>query len=310
MRNKIIPLLIVAIMIPLIFNPRIMLADGKYPVRITEQNIIATPIDLNTIQLVQIVNFKNSGDQKEEVLPIYLPEGYKDLQVRSGLEEKDMQVTEKGIVDVTGLEPGKEKQIIVTYTMPLIQSNSQWYIEVAYVAETFQVIIQPGILSFDASYLVTQSDLFEMNNQEFRRFKRVDFHPDTPWPLLFKFIGQTSENDDSNKVVNSSSAKYTEDGYKVIGREGIGYDKAVITMLLIVFALTITLIGLKRDYQKSLGKNIKPKRSWLQAEKEIVLQDLVQLEKDFQSNLISEKTYQESYENIRDKLKRIIVEIR
>lgn len=311
MKSKIISLLIVIIMLPLLLVPNKGSADGKYPVRITEQNIVASPIDQNTLQLIQIVNFKNSGNKKEEQLPIYLPEGYSELQVRSGLEEKDMEVIDKGIVDVTGLDPGKEKQIVLSYIMPLTQSKSQWAIETSYVTESFQVIIQPGILSFEASNLVTQSDLFEMNNQEFRRFTRVDLHPDTPWTLTFSFIGQSSANNvTSNKVEDSSPSNYTEDGYKIIGKEGIGYGKAAITIAIIVIALSMTLIGLKRDYQKSINKSVRPTRTWLQTEKKILLQEMVQLEKDYQSKLVSDKTYKETYNDIREKMIRVIAELR
>ncbi|MCM3164095.1 MULTISPECIES: hypothetical protein [Bacillaceae] len=310
MKSKIISLLIVIIMLPLVLVPNKGSADGKYPVRITEQNIVASPIDQNTLQLIQIVNFKNSGNKKEEQLPIYLPEGYSELQVRSGLEEKDMKVIDKGVVDVTGLDPGKEKQIVLSYIMPLTQRKSQWAIETSYVTESFQVIIQPGILSFEASNLVTQSDLFEMNNQEFRRFTRVDLHPDTPWTLTFNFIGQSSANNETSKVEDSSPSNYTEDGYKIIGKEGIGYGKAAITIAIIVIALCMTLIGLKRDYQKSINKSVRPTRTWLQTEKEILLQEMVQLEKDYQSKLISEKTYKETYNDIREKMIRVIAELR
>jgi hypothetical protein len=310
MKSKIVSLLIVIIILPFVSAPNKSLADGKYPVRITEQNIITSPIDQNTLQLIQIVNVKNSGNEKEEQLPIYLPEGYSELQVRSGLEEKDMKVIEKGIVDVTGLDPGKEKQIVVSYTMPLTQSKSQWAIETSYVAESFQVIIQPGILSFEASDLVTQSDLFEMNNQEFRRFTRVDLHPDTPWTLTFSFIGQSSANNETRREEDSSPSNYTEDGYKVIGKEGFGYGKAAITIIIIVVAISMTLIGLKRDYQKSINKSVRPTRTWLQTEKEILLQEMVQLEKDYQSELISDKTYKETYNDIREKMKRVIAELR
>ncbi|MFD2216531.1 hypothetical protein [Metabacillus endolithicus] len=310
MKSKIISLLIVIIMLPLALVPNKGSADGKYPVRITEQNIVASPIDQNTLQLIQIVNFKNSGNRKEEQLPIYLPEGYSELQVRSGLEEKDMKVIDKGIIDVTGLDPGKEKQIVLSYTMPLTQSESQWAIETSYVTESFQVIIQPGILSFEASNLVTQSDLFEMNDQEFRRFTRVDLHPDTPWTLTFSFIGQSSANNETSKVEDSSPSNYTEDGYKIIGKEGIGYGKAAITIAIIVIALSMTLIGLKRDYQKSINKSVRPTRTWLQTEKEILLQEMVQLEKDYQSKLVSDKTYKETYNDIREKMIRVIAELR
>ncbi|UYG98084.1 hypothetical protein [Cytobacillus firmus] len=310
MKSKIVSLLIVIIMLPFGLVPKETSADGKYPVRITEQNIIATPIDQKTLQLIQIVNFKNSGKKKEDQLPIYLPEGYSKLQVRSGLEEKDMKEIEKGIVDVTGLNPGKEKQIILSYNMPLTQSKSQWAIETSYVTESFQVIIQPGIMSFEASNLVTQSDLFEMNNQEFRRFTRVDLHPDTPWTLSFSFIGQSSLNNETSRAEDSSPSKYTEDGYKIIGKEGIGYGKAAITIILIVLAISITLIGLKRDYERSLNKSVKPKRTWLQTEKESLLQEMVQLEKDYEMKLISDKTYRETYNSIRKKLTKIIVELK
>ncbi|WP_170007195.1 hypothetical protein [Bacillus fonticola] len=310
MKSKVFIILSLMLMLPFLLSPDKTFADGKYPVRIIDQSIIATPISENTIQLVQIMTFNNSGENKEEQLPIYLPEGYSDLQLQSGLEETNMQVTEKGIVDTTGLDAGKEKRIIITYNMPLIENISQWSLETAYVVEMNQIIIQPGVFSFQANNLITQSDLFEMNGQEFRRFTRADLHPDTPWTLGFTYIGGTSGQENSNPVAESSPSGFTEDGYKILGDHGEGYGKAIITILIIIVALTMTLIGLKRDNQQSNNNHVKPKRTWLKTEKELLLKDMVQLEKDYQSRIISEKTYTESYADIKEKIKRIIAELR
>lgn len=309
MKTRVFSLFGIVIMLLFVSFPISSLADGKYPVRIPEQNIIATPIDKNTLQIIQIVNFINSGEKNEEQLPIYLPKGYSEFEVRSGLEKMDMEVTEKGVVDKSGLSPGEEKQIVLSYTMPVNQKKSQWMIETAYVTESFQVIIQPGILSFEASDLVTQSDLFEMNNQEFRRFTRVDLHPGTPWTLRFTLIGQPAVNNEAVGGKDSHPPNFTEDGYKIIGQEGIGYGKAAVTIAIILIAISITLIGLKRDYEKSIPKSSSDSRTWLHKEKEILLQEIVQLEKDYKSSLISDTTYKATYKELRDKLKHVSAEL-
>jgi hypothetical protein len=59
------------------------------------------------------------------------------------LVEEDMELTEKGIVDKTGLNPGEEKQILLTYQMPMNEKVSQWAIEQSFLTEKIQVVIQP-----------------------------------------------------------------------------------------------------------------------------------------------------------------------
>ncbi|MDC3414550.1 hypothetical protein NC797_14795 [Aquibacillus sp. 3ASR75-11] len=308
MRIKQITYSLMLIMIfTLFFQPMEALADGKYPVRITNQTMVVFPVDETTIQVVQSVSFNNRGDQTEQELPIYLPEDYADLSLSDGLTEENMEKTDKGIVDVTGLKGGEEKKIVVSYKMPMFNGTSQWNLEQSYVTESLQVVIQPGVLSFNASNLVTQSELFEMNDQEFRRFTRVDAHPDVPWNLSFRLLNAAPQEDQIRS--EEPGAKRTEDGIKIIGGEGFGYGKATVTVIIIIIALTAALIGLKRDLQKTTGRKIKINRSWLLEENEVLLQEILQLEKDYQAGLLTEQTYKKTKEQLRAKLIRIKTEL-
>lgn len=295
----------------LVIHPDKAFADGKYPVRITDQKMVVYPVDDTTVQVVQSMVFKNSGNQKEEQLPIYLPENYADFQLGDGLTEEDMKKTSKGITDITGLDGDEEKQLVVFYKMPMFKNSSQWAIEQSYVTEQIEVIIQPGVLSFSASGLITQSDLFEMNDQEFRRFTRLDVHPNEPWTLSFRSLNtptQTPSQDGEQSNSSEVGSKYTEDGLKVIGGNGFGYGKAVFTIVIIIIALAAALIGLKRDLLKTTGDHRKIKRSWLVNEKEMLLEEIVQLEKDYRSNLITGGTYKTTKEEIHEHLVRITME--
>ncbi|WP_188453329.1 hypothetical protein [Virgibacillus oceani] len=291
----------------LLLYPSNAFADGKYPVRISSESMVVFPVDETTAQIVQSMSYKNNGTKTEEQLPIYLPENYADLQLGEGLTEQNTVKTSKGIVVKTGLDGGEEKQFVVTYKMPMFDNVSQWSIGVPYVADQMQVIIQPGVLSFSASDLIPQSDLFEMNNQKFRRFTRLDLHPDQPWTLSFKALNESAQ--DESPAATEEGAKYTEDGMKIIGGDGFGFGKAIFVMIIIVVALTAALIGLKRDLLKTTGKHRKVKRSWLVHEKQMLLQEIVELEKDYQSNLLTESTYKKTREQIRDQLIRITMEL-
>ncbi|UOQ93997.1 hypothetical protein MUO14_03235 [Halobacillus shinanisalinarum] len=305
-------ILVIMAIFSFMIYPSQAFADSKYPVRITNQTMVVFPVDENTIQVVQSMSFKNNGKQKEEKLPIYLPEDYADLQLGEGLTEENIEKTAKGIIDKTGLDGGKEKQLVVFYKMPMFNSSSQFAIEQSYVTEKVQVAIQTGVLSFTASELLPQSELFEMNGKEFRRFTHVDVHPGEPWTLSFRLLNTStqspSEEGEQNNA-NKPGAKYTEDGLKIIGNDGFGYGKAAFTIVIIIVALAAALLGLKRDLLKTTGDHRKVKRSWLVDEKEMLFEEIIQLERDYQSNLITEGTYEKTKEKTREHLVRVTMEL-
>jgi hypothetical protein len=291
------------------------LADGNYPVRIVEQTVIVFPADEHSLQAVQISKYKNNGTEKEIELPIYLPADYRELELTQGIVQDKVKKIDKGIVDTTGLDPGQEKQIILTYSMPMEQDKSRWVVEQSYVTETFNVIIPAGVFSFEAADLKTQSELFEMNDQQFRRFTRVDVHPEEPWILSFRILDPIQSNAGEKEEAASKDLheeNYTSDGKKIYGHEhGAGYTKAVITLIIVIIALTIALVGLRRDHNTKKHRELEnPGRPWLISEKASLLQQITQLEQDYASQLISEETYDAARKEIRDRMIRITLEIR
>lgn len=294
-------------------------ADGGGPVSIENQNLIVYPVDKETVGIVQIMTITNNGEDKAENLKVYLPEGYRNIEVRAGLNKEKIKKTKKGIIDPTGIKPGQKKKVIVSYQMPMEKGGSQWTIQQAYLTKSINVVVQAGVLSFEASNLVTQSDLFEMNDQQFRRFTRLDLHANTPWPLSFKLLNSKAEEGASgaqagskgNGSSNSGNTEFTEDGKRILAHEhGGNYLITAITLIIIVVALSIALIGLKRDGVQLGQKRKKPQRSWLRAEKQNVLHEIGQLEKDYQSELISKNTYETTFKKLRKQLIRINTEVR
>lgn len=289
-------------------------AAVKEPVRIVAENLIVVPTDSNTVQVMNIIQFINDGDTDESQLSIYLPTDYSNLTVRGGFSEENMEVTDKGIVDTTGLAAGEEKQVLLSYQLPLEDKALQFTVEQAYVTENIQVIIQPGILSFDASNLVTQSDLFELDGKEFRRFTRLNLHPGEPWPLAFRLVANpeaeagTAESAVPVEEESVGRQKVTEDGFPIIGREGIGYGKAAVTILIIIVAFSAALIGLRRDMQRTIGKKEAKNTTWLITEKEALLQERLQLEEDYRAQLIGQRTYETANGKLRDRLIQLTTE--
>ena len=283
-------------------------AAVKEPVRIISENLVVVPTEPNTIQVMNIIQFINEGDTAENQLSIYLPEGYSNLTLHDGLSEENMEVTDKGIIDLTGIAPGEEKQVLLTYQLPMENNVLNFTVEQAYVTENIYVIIQPGILSFNANDLVTQSDLFEMEGKEYRRFTRLNLHPGEPWPLRFEMIADSSteEREEENTVPiagkSTGQEKVTEDGFQIIGREGIGYGKAAITILIIIVAFSAALIGLKRDMQRTIGQKSAKNTAWLMTEKESLLKERLQLEEDYRNQLIGPQTYETTKGKLRDRL--------
>jgi hypothetical protein len=303
--------LVLTILLIFTASPFRVSASEKKPVRITEQTMVAFPKSEDAIEIVQIVLFENKGNTKEQELPILLPEGYSNLQIRGGLAEDDVKEINNGIVDTSGLEAGEEKQITLSYQMPMEKKVSQWKLEQSYVTETIDVVIQPGILSFQANDLVTQSDLFEMNGQEFRRFTRLNLHPEEPWTLSFRLILESESSQPQNKSGEDlRKQKYTEDGYRIIGQEGLGYGKAAVTLSIIIVAFSSALIGLKRDLQNTYSPKAKSPSTWLKKEKDGIFGQLLQLENDFDERLIGEETYQAEKQKLRDQLVRLTAEMK
>jgi hypothetical protein len=312
MRNKIGIILLVLLLVPNLLLVPQALADGNDPVRITSQNMIVFPVDEQSVQIVHVAAFKNNGTEKEAEMPIFLPSGYSGLELREGITEATMKQIEKGIVDTTGLESGEEKRIVLSYYMPMEKDLSRWSIEQSYLTESIQVVIPAGVMSFEAPDLVTQSERLEMNGREFRRFTRVDLHPGEPWRLTFHMLTpeESQEPAAGQEQVNLKvDENYTNDGKKIYGHEhGGGYFKAVITLIIVLLALSIALIGLKRD-QNTHKKDDSKRRPWLKDEKALLFQQIGRLEQDYAAELISEETYQASRKQLRDQLIRISAEL-
>lgn len=299
------------------WTPSSVFADGKYPVRISEQSIVVYPVDRNTVEVMHIIVYRNGGKNPENVLPIYLPEGYENLTVRGVTGEQNKKMTEKGFNDLSGLEAGKEKRIVLSYQMPMRERLASWKVEQAYVSEKINVIIEPGIMSLEANDLLTQSDLFEMNGKEFRRFIRMDLHPDTPWPVTFRLIADEAANGDTSSSGNideqsggSENEGFTSDGYKIIGGEGIGYLKASITVIIIITAFTASIVGLKRDLQKTTGQRENLQYKWLMNEKERLLKEIKVLTEDCKKGLIGEESYELEMKGYRERLLELNKEIK
>jgi hypothetical protein len=104
---------------------------------------------------------------------------------------------------------------------------------------------------------------------------------------------------------------FTADGKRIYGHEhGAGYGKAVMTLIVTLVALTVALVGLKKDRSNGNRKSERVERPWLLSEKETLLEQIGQLEKDYTSQIISEETYVSTKNQLRDKLIRISLELR
>lgn len=284
------------------------------PVRITEENLMVIPQDANTLTIVQVMTIVNDGKETVSQLPVYLPDNHSELSLLGDLKAAEVTETERGVIIESGLAAESERQVMLTYQMPMEDLAAQFTIEQALITENLQVIIQPGVLSFTASDLMTQSDLFEMNGQEYRRFTRLNLHPGEPWRLSFQLIADLSapasagEGTSPSEAVSAGEQKVTSDGYPIIGRAGIGYGKAAITILLIIIAFSAALIGLKRDMASTISKKKSKNTQWLLAEKEQLLSELFQLEKDYQGNLVGRQTYDTTKEQLRNRLIQLTTE--
>lgn len=289
-----------------------VLADGNDPVAIENQNLIVYPVDPNTMGVVQVMAIKNTGSEKEDTLKLYLPDGYQNLEIRVGLNKDKIKKTEQGIVDQIGLAAGQTKNITISYEMPMKNGASRWTVEQAYLAKRINVVIQAGVMNFQAVGLVTQSERIEMNGQQFRKFTRLDLHPDTPWTLSFDLIERLEDGGapaEADENAAPSNPEKTADGNAILGHvHGGEYGKAIFTIIVIIIALTAALIGLKRDGARISRKQRKGKRSWLQTEKNNLLKQISQLEKDYSSQLISEQTYSSAKAELRNQLVRIKLE--
>lgn len=305
--------LILGILFLMIFSnsPLKVFADSRYPVRIVQQSNIIYPLDENTVSVVQIMIFENQGESKEEELSIFIPDGYSNLQLRGGIISENMDVTDQGIIDTSGLEAGKQKQVTISYDMPMKKEIAKWSIQTSLVVERMQIVIQPGVLSVSASDFIPQSDLFEMNGQEFRRFTKLDLHPDKIWPVSFKLITKENSKDlspvPSNKITKD---KVNKDGLKIIGQEGIGYGKVAVTVLVIIIAFSTALVGLKRDMEKTVRRKKLVNSTWLINERKSLLKEMAQLETDANAKLISNEIYEETKNKIRNRLIKITTEIK
>jgi hypothetical protein len=89
-----------------------------------------------------------------------------------------------------------------------------------------------------------------------------------------------------------------------------GMGKQFITLVVTLVALTVALVGLKRDRSSGSRKSQRIERPWLASEKETLLKQIGQLDKYYTSQIISEETYVSTKIQLRDKLVRISLELR
>lgn len=282
-------------------------ADGNSPIRIVDQNMIVYPLNEETLQILMNVTFVNNGEEKEKELPVFLPPGYQELELGDDLSLEQTTITDRGIVDASGLDPQTEKRLTLSFQMPLKAGESRWAIEQSYVTDSFKVIIPQGRLSFQALRLTPQSESLDIEGQPFRRFTRVDVHPDETWTVLFRLLADK----DGQKPADGDQETSAADDKRILAHEhGAGYGKVAFTFAVILTGFTFVVIGLGREKYSVSRRSMKARYARLLAEKKRLLEQISRVEQDFTSQRMREEDYISTRKQLKGRLIRVMLKLR
>ena len=268
------------------FNTEAVQADGSKSFYITSGNIVTVPSE-EGIKIVEVLEFQNSENKQE--LELYAPDGAEDLNVFDGLDLDNVTIKNNKITYKGDLPEGSFK---VTFGYFLrYESNSTIQIEYnqLYWAGKYRVTIPSGKLTVTGDKFLPQSESIEMNGVRFRRFLRLDYHPDTPWNLIFqkpafKVVYEDDEGHDEEEV------EITEDGLPIIGHvHGAKPKEAVMNIILVIGILVLGIISIRYTYGKKNTKN--KKYANIFSEREQLLDEVVELERQKANGDLSDSEF-------------------
>jgi hypothetical protein len=272
--------------------------QAESTVRVKEDQIVIVPV-ANHLQVMQIMTFENTGKQQLPKLEIELPKGFRNIEFYQQQEKDQLKTTSTGILDESGL-PSGEKQISFSYQIPVEGISTTLTLQTHYPIDVVYVIIPQGSLSLSANNVLPQSESIEFQGQKWRRFARPSLEPGVEWPIHL-IIGGTEA---VPEVSGSLSGGTTPDGLPIIGYvHNETTWKALGNLLLVIAVLSFGMIGVQRTRSSRFYEetDAKPPRSFIM-EKKFLMEQMVLLERDYRSGLISETTYQEMRADIKNRM--------
>ncbi|GIM44878.1 hypothetical protein DNHGIG_04270 [Collibacillus ludicampi] len=272
--------------------------QAESSVRVKEDQIVVVPV-ANHLQVMQIMTFENTGKQPLPTLEIDLPKGFRNIEFYQQEGENHLKTTSTGILDESGLTAG-EKQISFSYQIPLEGISTTLTVQTQYPIDVVYLIVPQGRLSLSANNVLPQSESIDFQGQKLRRFTRPSLEPGVEWPIHL-IIGGT---DAVPEVSGRLSGGTTSDGLPIIGYvHNETTWKALGNLLLVIAVLAFGMIGVQRTRSSRFHKEVdaKPLQSFIM-EKKYLMEQMVLLERDYRSGLITETTYQEMRADLKSRM--------
>ncbi len=253
--------------------------DNKDNIRIASHHVMYTPQN-DYAKITEFLQVQNTGKKTyigvpieerdfREVLHLDLPEGFEQIELSSGFVPQKVYRSKTSIIDTSSIKPGM-KQFRFSYKLPVSKPFLQ---RISYPTDSYSVILE-----------TKQSD---MSTDDFK-------------PVNLK-VGSKK-----NIKVPYFKGKNLKPGQKVgLKYSGAGsyFNRPVIWIIgvgLLLLAVVITLRFFEKD---------KTKLDELKIKKEKLLDEIAELDDDYENNEIPEQKYRKLREEKKNKLVEITKEI-
>lgn len=221
------------------------------------------------------VGGKETEDGRKESLKFSLPKSAQDLNLIHGVKQEDLVQTDYGFADTTSMLPG-EKRIVYTYNIPLGSGTTKFDKTIDYPTDNFLLLISDTGKDTKVTGL-TSAEAVEVQGENFLKWTGADLKPGHE--IKIRFEGQ---------LFKESYLKWGVLGFLLL----------VIVIGFIYSNFRKNKSALEPSGAGGRGENVDPRTA--------LLQEIAQLDDNFESGQIDENTYRETREKKKEELKKII----
>ncbi|MDI3257981.1 MAG: hypothetical protein QJR01_09710 [Kyrpidia sp.] len=213
--------------------------DG--PVHIRGEEVIAVPVD-NELRVFDSFDVESPAGTP---VSLHLPQGRRNVQVVTDMPASFTR-TPDGISWPSGLPAGVHS-VAITYSLPFENGRSDVEFTQTYDVDAVVLLIPEGKAALIAQGLFPATQVVELQGMKFRRFVKPDLFAGVPWTVTIQAIPRAGQA--------VSGGIPVPPGLPVIGA-GYKYTelKALINLLLVIFVVTLGVIGLRRRRERLVGR--------------------------------------------------------
>ncbi|HEY3314251.1 MAG TPA: hypothetical protein VGL40_03075 [Bacillota bacterium] len=128
--------------------------------RLDYDHLVLTPSG-DRLLVKEAAGLVNAGSGAVNTVSMPLPPGYSDLKLESGFDAANVTSDAAGVVDSSGLAAGGQREVVLSYSLPMTGGQAKLEKSVTYDTAAFSVAAEDRLLGLtgDAPLTVSVSDL-------------------------------------------------------------------------------------------------------------------------------------------------------